>query len=53
VEQLNEGGKLLIPLGNMDEQVLYLGIKKGDHLDMQEIAPVRFVPLLGKYAWGE
>jgi protein-L-isoaspartate(D-aspartate) O-methyltransferase len=51
VEQLSEGGKLLIPLGNMEEQVLYLGIKRGDHLEMQEIVPVRFVPLLGRYAW--
>jgi protein-L-isoaspartate(D-aspartate) O-methyltransferase len=50
-EQLAEGGKLLIPLGNMDEQVLYLGIKRGEELEMQEIAPVRFVPLLGRYAW--
>lgn len=50
-EQLNEGGKLLIPIGNMEEQVLFLATKRGDTMDMQEIAPVRFVPLLGKYAW--
>jgi protein-L-isoaspartate(D-aspartate) O-methyltransferase len=50
-EQLAEGGKLLIPIGNMEEQVLYLGIKRGEDLEMHEIAPVRFVPLLGKYAW--
>lgn len=51
VEQLSEGGKLLIPLGNMEEQVLYLGTKRGENLEMKEIAPVRFVPLLGRYAW--
>lgn len=50
-EQLAEGGKLLIPIGNMEEQVLYLGIKRGEDMEMHEIAPVRFVPLLGRYAW--
>ena len=50
-EQLAERGKLLIPIGNMEEQVLYLGIKRGEDMEMHEIAPVRFVPLLGRYAW--
>jgi protein-L-isoaspartate(D-aspartate) O-methyltransferase len=50
-EQLTEGGKLLIPIGNMEEQVLYLATKRGETMEMQEIAPVRFVPLLGRHAW--
>lgn len=49
-EQLAEGGRLLIPLGNMEEQVLYLLTKHGDTLESTEIAPVRFVPLLGKHS---
>ncbi len=52
-EQLKEGGKLLIPIGSMDEQVLYLGTRHGDDLEMQKIVAVRFVPLLGRYAWEE
>lgn len=53
VEQLAEGGRLLIPLGDREEQILYLMVKHGDRLDRTEIAPVRFVPLVGKHSWEE
>jgi protein-L-isoaspartate(D-aspartate) O-methyltransferase len=51
VEQLKDGGRLLIPLGDRDEQTLYMFTRRGDQLEQQEIAPVRFVPLVGKYSW--
>jgi protein-L-isoaspartate(D-aspartate) O-methyltransferase len=47
VEQLAEGGRLLIPLGTGEEQILHLFTKKGDTLHDREIGPVRFVPLVG------
>jgi len=50
-EQLTEGGRILIPLGDRDEQTLYMFTRHGDKLDGEEIAPVRFVPLVGKYSW--
>lgn len=53
VEQLAEGGRLLIPLGDREEQILYLIVKRGDALERTEIAPVRFVPLVGKHSWDE
>ncbi|MDQ3515211.1 MAG: protein-L-isoaspartate(D-aspartate) O-methyltransferase [Gemmatimonadota bacterium] len=53
VEQLAEGGRLLIPLGDREEQILYLMVKRGELLDRTEIAPVRFVPLVGKHSWDE
>jgi protein-L-isoaspartate(D-aspartate) O-methyltransferase len=53
VEQLAEGGRLLIPLGDREEQILYLMVKRGDRLERSEIAPVRFVPLVGKHSWEE
>ena len=53
VEQLAEGGRLLIPLGDREEQLLYLMVKHGARLDRTEIAPVRFVPLVGKHSWEE
>lgn len=53
VEQLTEGGRLLIPLGDRDEQILYLMVKRGEQLERREIAPVRFVPLVGKHSWDE
>ena len=50
-EQLSEGGRILIPLGDREEQTLYMLTRWGDRLEQTEIAPVRFVPLLGKYSW--
>jgi protein-L-isoaspartate(D-aspartate) O-methyltransferase len=50
-EQLADGGRLLIPLGDRDEQVLHLFTKHGDRIDREDVAPVRFVPLLGKHSW--
>jgi len=50
-EQLAEGGRILIPLGNLDEQMLHMFTRRGDQLEEIEIAPVRFVPLLGKHSW--
>jgi protein-L-isoaspartate(D-aspartate) O-methyltransferase len=50
-EQLTEGGRILIPLGDKDEQTLFMFTRRGDALEEVEIAPVRFVPLVGKYSW--
>ena len=50
-EQLADGGRLLIPLGDRDEQVLYLITRKGTELTEEQVAPVRFVPLVGKHSW--
>jgi protein-L-isoaspartate(D-aspartate) O-methyltransferase len=51
IEQLADGGRLLIPLGGRDEQVLHLFTKHGAELERKDIAPVRFVPLVGKHSW--
>lgn len=50
-EQLAEGGRLLIPLGDRDEQMLTLLIKRGGRLEGRDITPVRFVPLIGAGGW--
>lgn len=50
-EQLAEGGRILIPLGTRDDQVLTVGTRRGETLTRRDIAPVRFVPLLGTYGW--
>jgi protein-L-isoaspartate(D-aspartate) O-methyltransferase len=49
--QLAEGGRLLIPLGDRDEQMLTLLIKRGEGLERRDITPVRFVPLIGAGGW--
>jgi protein-L-isoaspartate(D-aspartate) O-methyltransferase len=50
-EQLAEGGRLLIPLGGREEQMLTLITRRGDALDRRDIAPARFVPLVGTFGW--
>jgi protein-L-isoaspartate(D-aspartate) O-methyltransferase len=51
VEQLAEGGRLLIPMGPKEEQVLTLLTRRNGQIDRRDIAPVRFVPLLGTHGW--
>lgn len=51
IEQLADGGRLIIPIGSKDEQMLTLITKSGDQLQQRDIVPVRFVPLLGTHGW--
>lgn len=50
-EQLAEGGRLLIPIGDKEEQMLTLFVKRGGRLERRDITPVRFVPLIGAQGW--
>lgn len=49
--QLAEGGRLLIPIGDKEEQMLTLFTKRGERLERRDITPVRFVPLIGAQGW--
>jgi protein-L-isoaspartate(D-aspartate) O-methyltransferase len=51
VDQLAEGGRLLVPVGDRDEQRLVLARRKNGAIETKEIAPVRFVPLVGSHGW--
>ncbi len=51
VSQLADGGRLLVPVGDREEQKLLLVRRRGDDVETQEIAPVRFVPLVGSHGW--
>ncbi|HEX6250935.1 MAG TPA: protein-L-isoaspartate(D-aspartate) O-methyltransferase [Gemmatimonadaceae bacterium] len=53
LEQLVEGGRLLIPLGSRGAQTLHLMTRRGDSFEDREIGPVRFVPLVGRHGWEE
>ena len=53
IEQLADGGKLVIPLGGMEEQELVMFTRRGSDLVRESILPVRFVPLLGMHGWRE
>lgn len=47
VDQLKEGGRMVIPVGERDDQNLFLLRKRGDRLEREAILPVRFVPMTG------
>lgn len=51
VEQLAEGGRMLIPVGTKDEQTLKLVTRTGGTVHTIDVAPVRFVPLYGMQGW--
>ena len=54
VEQLEPGGKMVIPLGDKFSQVLYKIIKLPDgRIKKQYLCGCRFVPLVGIYGWSE
>jgi protein-L-isoaspartate(D-aspartate) O-methyltransferase len=49
IDQLREGGRIIAPIGGVFQvQALMLGIKKQGRLNLQNIAPVRFVPMRGQ-----
>jgi len=45
VEQLRDGGRMIIPVGPPGNQQLYLLQKHGTEVEQQAILPVRFVPM--------
>jgi protein-L-isoaspartate(D-aspartate) O-methyltransferase len=51
IEQLTEGGRLVIPLGDQEQQVLTLVEKEGGGLRTTTVSDVRFVPLLGEFGF--
>ncbi len=52
VEQLKQGGRLVIPVGDMALQELILGVRHGDNLETVSLGGCRFVPLISLEAWG-
>ena len=53
LDQLAEGGRLVVPVGTIDGQVLERWTRRGDDFGCQRSAPVCFVPLLGSHGWRE
>jgi protein-L-isoaspartate(D-aspartate) O-methyltransferase len=51
LEQLAEGGRLVIPVGSVKDQELLRVTKIGGQATQQSLFACRFVPLLGRYGW--
>ena len=49
--QIAEGGRMLVPVGTKDEQRLVIYRRTNGELEHKEVAPVRFVPLVGHHGW--
>jgi protein-L-isoaspartate(D-aspartate) O-methyltransferase len=51
VEQLKEGGRLVVPVGPAQRQELLLILKHDGRTTRHSICDCLFVPLLGRYGW--
>jgi len=49
--QLAEGGRMIVPVGGEEHQVLLLLTKHDGKFISEEREPCRFVPLLGRHGW--
>lgn len=51
LDQLAEGGRMVVPVGSREEQDLKLVGKSGEGIKTFSLGPCRFVPLIDKEAW--
>jgi protein-L-isoaspartate(D-aspartate) O-methyltransferase len=51
LEQLGDGGRLVIPIGPAEGQMLYEVEKRRGQLVQRAIAGCMFVPLIGEHGW--
>jgi protein-L-isoaspartate(D-aspartate) O-methyltransferase len=52
-QQLAQGGRLVVPVGSRMGQVLEVWQRRGEEMVCEKMAPVAFVPLIGKHGWPE
>lgn len=53
LDQLAEGGRLIIPIGPEDRQQLRLLVRHGERVDTFALEACQFVPLVGRHGWRE
>lgn len=51
ISQLAEGGRLIMPVGDQNVQILSLLTKRGETIESVNLESVRFVNLIGEYGW--
>ena len=51
VDQLGESGRLIAPVGDLEQQNLTVLTREHDRITSQEIGYCKFVPLVGRYGW--
>ncbi len=53
VDQLRDGGRLVIPVGGRSSQELVQVVKEGHDIVRKNLGSCRFVKLIGEYGWME
>jgi protein-L-isoaspartate(D-aspartate) O-methyltransferase len=53
VEQLTDGGRLVVPVGPRETQVLKVVQRRGQRTMVSELKGACFVPLIGRHGWNE
>ena len=51
IAQLAVGGRMVVPVGNRDQQELVCVLRTGEGISLQMLGPCRFVPLIGRGAF--
>lgn len=51
LDQLADGGRLIMPVGGRAGQVLHLYQRRGKEIIKDDLTPVAFVPLIGDHGW--
>lgn len=51
VEQLADGGRLVVPVGSIETQVLRVVERRGERIVDTELQGACFVPLIGRHGW--
>lgn len=51
VDQLADGGRLVVPVGTRETQVIRVVRKRGEHTTVSELQGACFVPLIGRHGW--
>lgn len=51
IEQLNDSGRLVIPIGSLEDQELRVVTKRGGRMESRVVSFCRFVPFRGEQGW--
>ena len=53
LDQLAEAGRLVIPVGDLHHQTLFVITRRGNEFSQEALDPCQFVPLIGEHGWAD